>query len=94
MYREFILEHAPILLFALFTLSAGIKVLALSQLKYSDSYMELFFRSFFPYSRAEIKNTNHEKLKNYYRQNNKVNTMFYFPFIILLGLYILMNLIA
>lgn len=94
MYREFILEHTPIILFALLILSATIKVLNITKLKYRDSNTELFFRSFFLYSSDVIKNTNHEKLKAYYRKNNKVNTIIYFPFITLLFLYALMALIS
>lgn len=94
MYREFILEHAPIILFALLVFSATIKVLYIAKLKYRDSSTELFFRSFFPYSRDVIKNTNHEKLKAYYKKNNKINTLIYFPFITLLFLYTLMFLIS
>jgi hypothetical protein len=94
MYRKLILEQTPILLFALLALSATIKVFNITKLKYKESNTELFFRSFFLYSKDVIRNTNHQKLKAYYRKNNRLNTLIYFPFITLLLLYSLMKIIS
>jgi len=94
MYRQFILEHAPTMLLALFAISATVKLLAISRLKYKAGSAELFFRSFFPYSKDMIRNAADTGLKNYYRKNNTFNTLLYFPFIGLLMLYVLMHLIS
>lgn len=88
------MEYAPVVLFTILVTSAAIKLYTLAQLKYKTSYTELFFRSFFPYSKAVIKNATHNSLKDYYRKNNKLNSVLYFPFITILFLYVLMNIVG
>lgn len=93
MYRTIIIEYAPKLLLLILVVSATLKIYALATLRHADSYTELFFRSFFPYSRAIIKNTDHKRLQHFYKYSNEVNKYFYPVGLLILAIYALMRLI-
>lgn len=94
MYRIFIIEYAPMVLLMIVAISATVRIIKIASLKHADSYTELFLRSFFPYSRDEIKNTCHDSLRKFYKANNKFNNVVYMVLGGILVLYILMHIIS
>lgn len=57
-------------------------------------FFNLFFMTLVPVSRQTIKNTFKERLKRYYTQSNKVNTVFYILFAATGFVYFLMKMIG
>jgi len=90
MIRNLIIDMAPILIIVMVAIFAIVKVSIIS-VSLHKNYLSLFFNSLLFYNKVTIRNTFHEKLKDYYRKSNKVNTIFYLLIAIILALYILMK---
>ncbi len=90
MIRNLIIDIAPLLIIAIIGLFAIVKVSIIS-VNLHKNYISLFFNSLLFYNKVTIRNTFHEKLKDYYRKSNKVNALFYATIAIILALYILMK---
>lgn len=81
---------APALILVLIALFAIVKVSIIS-VSLHKNYFSLFFNSLLFFNRVTIRNTFHEKLKEYYKKSNKVNAIFYVLIVIVLALYLLMK---
>ena len=90
MIRNLIIEMAPALILVLIALFAIVKVSIIS-VSLHKNYFSLFFNSLLFFNRVTIRNTFHEKLKEYYKKSNKVNAIFYVLIVIVLALYLLMK---
>ncbi len=90
MIRNLIVDMAPILIIVMFAIFAIVKVSIIS-VSLHKNYFSLFFNSLLFYNKVTIRNTFHEKLKDYYRKSNKVNALFYTLIAITLALYFLMR---
>ncbi|MBZ0097903.1 MAG: hypothetical protein K8F30_02405, partial [Taibaiella sp.] len=80
----------PILIIVMLAIFALVKVSIIS-VSLHKNYFSLFFNSLLFYNKVTIRNTFHEKLKDYYRKSNKVNALFYTLIAVTLALYILMR---
>lgn len=90
MIRNLIIEIAPAIILVLIALFAIVKVSIIS-VNLNKNYFSLFFNSLLFVNRVTIRNTFHEKLKDYYKKSNKVNAIFYVLIVIVLALYLLMK---
>lgn len=81
---------SPWLILILVALMSIIKVSIIS-VSINKSYFSLFFSSFLFYNRVTIRNTFHEKLKEYYKRSNKINTIFYALLAVIISVYMLMR---
>ncbi|MCB9064391.1 MAG: hypothetical protein H6551_04530 [Chitinophagales bacterium] len=90
MIKNLIIDFSPVVLVALFVLFSVIKVSIIS-IELNKNYFSLFLNSFLFFNKVTIKNTFHERLKNFYRKSNKINTIFYVLFAIVIAMYILMK---
>ncbi|HEY9178590.1 MAG TPA: hypothetical protein VIN07_12905 [Flavipsychrobacter sp.] len=90
MIRNLIIDVAPALILVLIALFAIVKVSIIS-VSLHKNYFSLFFNSLLFFNRVTIRNTFHEKLKDYYKKSNKVNAVFYVLIAVILALYILMK---
>ncbi len=90
MIRNLIVEIAPAIILVLIALFAIVKVSIIS-VNLNKNYFSLFFNSLLFVNRVTIRNTFHEKLKDYYKKSNKVNAIFYVLIAIVLALYLLMK---
>lgn len=81
---------APALILILIALFAIVKVSIIS-VSLHKNYFSLFFNSLLFFNRVTIRNTFHEKLKEYYKKSNKVNAIFYVLIVVVLALYLLMK---
>lgn len=78
------------MLLGLLVLLCIVKVSIIS-ISIQKNYFSLFFASFGFYNRVTIRNTFHEKLKEYYRRSNKINGIFYAAMGAILAAYLLMK---
>ncbi len=90
MIRDLIVEMSPVVIIILIVLLSIIKVSLISA-TVNRNYLSLFFTSFTIYNRVTVRNTFHEKLKEYYRRSNKVNTIFYVAIGFVVAIYLLMR---
>ncbi|OJX01685.1 MAG: hypothetical protein BGO70_18305 [Bacteroidetes bacterium 43-93] len=90
MIRTYILEYAPVAFVILFIVYALIKVRIIRRKKLDRGYWDLFINTIVPVNKQTIKNTFQEKLKQYYKQSNKVNYVFYVLFFVVGLLYFMM----
>ncbi len=90
MIRDLIIEMSPALILVLIIVFSIVKVSIIS-IGMNKNYFSLFLNSFWFYNRVTIRNTFHEKLKEFYRRSNKVNTVFYVLIAAVLVVYFLMK---
>jgi len=90
MIRNLIIEIAPALILVLIIVFSVIKVSIIS-VKMNKNYFSLFLNSFWFYNRVTVRNTFHEQLKQFYKQSNKINTIFYILIAAVLVVYFLMK---
>lgn len=90
MIRDLIIEYSPTLIIILIIAFSIIKVSIIS-VSINKNYFSLFLNSFLFFNRVTIRNTFHEKLKEFYRKSNKINTVFYILIGATLVMYILMK---
>ncbi|MCB9046992.1 MAG: hypothetical protein H6550_12740 [Chitinophagales bacterium] len=57
----------------------------------NKNYFSLFLNSFWFYNRVTVRNTFHEKLKEFYKRSNRINKIFYIIFAIVIVVYLLMK---
>lgn len=90
MIRDLIIDFSPWLIIILVILLSIIKVSIIS-VSINKNYFSLFFNSFLFYNRVTVRNTFHEKLKEFYKRSNKINTLFYSVIAVILAVYMLMR---
>lgn len=90
MIRDLIIDISPWLIIILVILLSIIKVSIIS-VSINKNYFSLFFNSFLFYNRVTVRNTFHEKLKEFYKRSNKINTIFYSVIAVVLAVYMLMR---
>lgn len=90
MIRNLIIDIAPILMIVMVAIFAIVKVSIIS-VSLHKNYLSLFFNSLWFYNKVVIRNTFHERLKDFYKKSNKINSAFYTILVIILALYILMK---
>ena len=90
MIRNLIIDIAPILMIVMVAIFAIVKVSIIS-VSLHKNYLSLFFNSLWFYNKVVIRNTFHERLKDFYKKSNKINSAFYTILMIILALYILMK---
>lgn len=90
MIRDLIIEYSPTLIIALIIIFSVIKVSIIS-ISINKNYFSLFLNSFLFINRVTIRNTFHEKLKEFYKRSNNINVVFYTLIGIIVVLYVLMK---
>lgn len=90
MIRDLIIRMSPMFIVVLIVVFSIIKVSIIS-IGMNRNYFSLFFNSFLFFSKVTIRNTFHEKLKDFYRRSNKINAVFYALIAIVLAFYFLMK---
>lgn len=90
MIRNLIIEFAPMLVILLIIIFTIIKVSIIS-ISMNKNYFSLFLNSFWFYNRVTVRNTFHEKLKEFYKRSNRINKIFYIIFAIVIVVYLLMK---
>lgn len=90
MIKDLIIDVSPFLLIGLFVLLLLVKASLISS-SISKNYFSLLFSSLLFYNRVMVRNTFHEKLKEFYKRSNKINTVFYIAIGTVLAVYLLMK---
>lgn len=93
MIRHLIIDVSPFLLLALVVLFCIVKA-SMITVSLNANFLSLFINSLGFYNRVTIRNTFHEKLKEYYRRSNKINKIFYALIASVLAVYVLMKAIG
>lgn len=90
MIRDLIIEISPAVIVILIIVFSIIKVSIIS-VGLNKNYFSLFLNSFLIYNKVTIRNTFHEKLKEFYKRSNNINIVFYILIVLVLLLYFLMK---
>lgn len=90
MVKDLIIDVSPFILIGLFVLLLVVKASIISS-SLSKNYFSLLFSSLLFFNKVTVRNTFHEKLKEFYKRSNKINTVFYIAIGVILAMYLLMK---